>query len=251
MRLSLKQADQRIDSRGTNTQSKFINEFYLRNDGNHNIIRILLKDIDSIELHSVHTVKMTSKNGKPYPMAVDCLGPDCPFCNAAQNYKDEKFPLVSRVRDNIYLPVIVFYDEDDNVNAEYKVFVRSTNYLRQTLIPFAKRNDISKPVEIERQGRAGETRISYNLYEAKVDFDDIDISSSKSACYELASRSLEDLMNDFEVKTDDICGRNDSLIRTWTAEQMNMFLEDPSVYPSLHQEETTEVKPRTRNNHGF
>ena len=112
-------------------------------------------------------------------------------------------------------------------------------------------------VEVERNGAKGSPRTSYNLYEAKKDFDEKSVTDKSSELYELATKSIDDLKDDFEVKADDICGRTDSLIRTWTAEQVEMFLENPSVYPSLggNKEEETkeeEVKPRNRrSNHGF
>jgi len=256
MRMTLNEAQTRAENR---SNFNFINEFFLKNDGESNIVRFLFNDPNDIEVHAVHMIRMTSKGGQSYLIQVDCLGDNCPLCKEAVNHTDEKMPLVSRARDNIYLPLIAAYDVDGSVKPQYKVFTRSTNYYKNTLAPFIKRNDLNNMVEIERAGKKGDTRVSYNLYEAKKDFDEKSVTDKSSELYELATKSIDDLKSDFEVKADDICGRTDSLIRTWTAEQVEMFLENPSVYPSLgsnkeEKEETKEeeVKPRNRrSNHGF
>lgn len=257
MRMTLNEAQTRAENR---SNFNFINEFFLKNDGESNIVRFLFNDPNDIEVHAVHMIRMTSKGGQSYLIQVDCLGDNCPLCKEAVNHTDEKMPLVSRARDNIYLPLIAAYDVDGSVKPQYKVFVRTTNYYKNTLAPFIKRNDLNNMVEIERQGERSNPRVSYNLYEAKKDFDEKNVTDKDSELYELATKSIDDLKADFEVKADDICGRTDSLIRTWTAEQVEMFLENPSVYPSLGgnkeeaKEETKEeeVKPRSRrSNHGF
>lgn len=256
MRMTLDEANTRAENRSS---FNFINEFFLKNDGESNIVRFLFNEPNDIEVHAVHMVRMTSKSGQSYLIQVDCLGDNCPLCKEAVNHTDEKMPLVSRVRDNIYLPLIAAYDVDGSVKPQYKVFVRTTNYYKNTLAPFIKRNDLNDMVEIERNGAKGSPRTSYNLYEAKKDFDEKSVKDKASALYELATKSIDDLKADFDVKPDDICGRTDSLIRTWTPEQVEMFLENPSAYPSLggdkKEEETKEeeVKPRNRRaaNHGF
>lgn len=256
MRLSLEQAESRKPERNTNF--KYINEFYLKSEGESNIVRFLFDDPTNIEIHGVHIIRLTTKNGKQIPIAVDCLGDNCPLCKEAQNHTAEKFPLVSRVRDNIYMPLIAMYDNNGEVKPSYRVFVRGINYYKDTLAPFAKRNELTEAVEIERTGQGVGTR--YNLYNARKDLDGNAITDTEFGV--ILNKSLEELKADFEVQEDDICGRADSLIRTWTAEQIEMFLADPSKYPSLNsnteenteekKEEAEEVKPRRRSsNHGF
>ncbi len=45
------------------------------------------------------------------------------------------------------------------------------------------------------------------------------------------------------------------MIRTWTPEMVEIFLENPSVYPNINnitEDEKEEVQPRNRrSNHGF
>lgn len=260
MRLTINQAEERAESR--ENRNGFINQFYLLDDGDTAIVKFLLNDVSDIEVHSVHMVRMTSKNGKSYPVQVDCLGDNCPLCREAQYHKEEKFPLVSRVRDNIYIPLIRCYNDKEEFDPVYEVFVRSTNYYRSTLVGYNKRNDISKLIEIERQGKRGDTRVTYALYEAHKDADGKDVTTKDSKLFEIATKSVEELKKDFEVGADDICGRGDSIVRFWTPEQVEMFLENPSVYPSINKEnkdmteETQEpqkeaVKPRRKSNHGF
>lgn len=252
MRITLDEANTRAENR---SNFNFINEFFLKNDGESNIVRFLFNDPNDIEVHAVHMVRMTSKNGQSYLIQVDCLGDNCPLCKEALNHTDEKMPLVSKVRDNIYLPLIVAYDYEKLCNPQYKVFVRSTNYYKNTLAPFIKRNDLNEMVEIERNGAKGSPRTTYNLYAAKKDFHEKPVNDKSSELYVLATKSIDELKEDFEVRSDDICGRTDSMIRTWTPEMVEIFLENPSVYPNINnitEDEKEEVQPRNRrSNHGF
>ena len=87
MRMTLNEAQTRAENR---SNFNFINEFFLKNDGESNIVRFLFNDPNDIEVHAVHMIRMTSKGGQSYFIQVDCLGDNCPLCKEAVNHTDEK-----------------------------------------------------------------------------------------------------------------------------------------------------------------
>jgi len=239
-RLSLEEANERLDNQKS---FGYINQFYLTDDKEHTIVRFLLKDVSDIEVYSIHQVKMTSKNGSEYVVHVSCHGDNCPLCKEAMKYDKQKFPLVSKARDNIYIPLIRFYDKDGKLDPAYQVFVRSTRFYRDTLAGYAARYNVDGYTEVERVGKG--TKTAYNLYSVVKDFDGKALDDSIS---------IEQLKEDFEVRKDDIFGRSDSLIKDWTSEQFEQFLET-GTYPKgdlQDNDEEEEVKPRNRSSkHGF
>lgn len=237
-RISLNEANERLNNQST---GNYINTFYLKNDKDHTIVRMLLDDVTNIEVHSVHEVKMTSKNGNEYRVQVDCHGNNCPLCKEALQYEGQKFPLVRKARDMVYIPLIRLYNKDGNYEPTYEILCRSTRWYRDELAGYAARYDISGYVEVEKTGTGLKT--TYKLYEARKDFDGKPFSNPQP---------IEKLKEDFEIKDDDICGRKDSLIKTWSSEDFEEFLET-GTYPKGNTEpEEEEIKPRTRSsNRGF
>lgn len=232
-RLNLNEAESRLDNQ--TQRGNYINQFWLKNDKDHTIVQMLLKDISEIEVHSVHEVKMTSKNGKEYRVQVDCLGDNCPMCKEALKHKNEKFPLVRQARDMVYIPLIRYYNANGEYEPSYEIFNRSTRWYRDELAGYAARYDVDGYTEIQKSGSGIST--TYKLYEARKDFDGNKLDKPKS---------IEELKEDFEVKDDDICGRRDSLIKSWTAEEFAEFLETGTYPKGNSDEEEEEVKPRTR-----
>lgn len=236
-RLSLQDAEERLDNQ---QKGNYINTFYLKNDKDHTIVQMLLDDVADIEVHSVHEVKMTSKNGNDYRVQVDCLGDNCPLCKEALKHENQKFPLVRKARDMVYIPLIRLYNEDGQYEPVYEIFSRSTRWYRDELAGYAARYDINGYIEIEKTGTGMKT--TYKLYEARKGLDGNALDKPKS---------IAELKEDFDVKDDDICGRKDSLIKTWNKEDFEEFLET-GTYPKGNTEEEEEVKPRSRSsNRGF
>lgn len=237
-RISINEANERLNNQST---GNYINTFYLKNDKDHTIVRMLLDDVTNIEVHSVHEVKMTSKNGNEYRVQVDCHGNNCPLCKEALKHEGQKFPLVRKARDMVYIPLIRLYNKDGNYEPTYEILCRSTRWYRDELAGYAARYDISGYTEIQKTGTGMST--TYKLYEARKDFDGKPLSNPKP---------ISELKEDFEIKNDDICGRKDSLIKTWNAEEFEEFLET-GTYPKGNTEpEEEEIKPRTRSsNRGF
>lgn len=238
-RITLAEMNDRLDNQ---QKGNYINQFYLRNDKDHTIVQMLLDDVANIEVHSVHEVRMTSKGGKDYRIMVDCLGDNCPMCKEALKHEGQKFPLVRKARDMIYIPLIRLYNDNGEYEPVYEVFSRSTRWYRDELAGYAARYNINGYVEVEKTGTGMKT--TYKLYEARKDFDGNPLDNPKS---------IAELKEDFEIKDDDICGRRDSLIKTWTADEFAEFLET-GTYPKGNTESTNEedVKPRSRSsNRGF
>lgn len=243
--MSLSEMNERLDNQQTGSFN-YINQFYLKNDKDRNFVRILLHDASDIEVYSVHNVKMTSKNGKEYVVQVNCLGDNCPMCREALKHANQKFPLVSKARDNVYIPLVALYDHTGKLEPSYMIFNRSTRWYRDVFAGFSARYSIDGVCEIERVGSGIKT--TYNIYEARKDpngkpFDNL--------------RSIEELKEDFEVKSDDIFGRRDSLIKNWSVDDFEEFLET-GTYPkgnvdtTSDDEEEEDVRPRSRSsNHGF
>lgn len=247
-RMTLEDADKRLKERDTSSGG-FVNTFYLKNDKDTNIVKFLLDDVKDIEVYSVHEVKMTSKNGVPYRVQVNCLGDGCPLCKEAQKYKDQMFPLVSRAKDNIYLPVIKLYDNDGNKNPEFAVWVRSTKFYRDSFSAVVSRYGLKDCYEIERRGAKGEKQVAYNMFPITNGKD------NKGDDIPFAGIDVEKLKEDFDVTDTTICGARNSLIRSWSAEDFAEFLETGS-YPkgssSSSSEDDGEVVPRSRSSkHGF
>lgn len=250
-RISFEEMNARLDKRTKNdnthtenTTRKFLNKVQLKENKAHTIVRMLVDKPEDIEIYSTHTVRMTRKNGKTYPVEVSCLGDGCPLCEAAKKFASDPFPqMVTRVNDSFYAPVISLYNYKGEREDNYELFSRSTNYYRTNLMGFMTRYGIDNYIEIERVNGATPAQTQWNLFEARKDFEGNALDTSES----VASLRVK-----FNVQNDDIFGRADSYIKNWTAEQMNQYLET-GEYPSNKKETPQEVvTPRARSvNHGF
>ena len=243
-RLSIAEMDKNISEQGSYQASdyKFIPTLYLK-DKQSAFVKILLKNIEDVEVHSVHKVRMTSKKGKEYSIDVDCLGKGCPLCQHVNaQTTQEKFPLVTKARDMVYVPLVQVFDADGNPSLDYKILSRSSRWYRNTMCEAESRYGLDEVLEIQRSGQGVDT--TYGIYSVK--------KGPKGA--ELPKLDIDKLKADLDIADDDISGRKDSLIKTWDADQMEEYLETKQ-YPTDHQEaaeEEEEVKPRTRtSNYGF
>lgn len=249
-RISFEEMNARLDKRNKKettieqTPRKYLNRVALKKNKDHTIVRFLVDKPEDIEIYSTHTVRMTSKNGKSYPMEVSCLGDGCPLCEAAKKFANDPFPqMVTRVNDSFYVPVVNLYNYKGEREDRYELFSRSTNYYRTNLMGFMTRYGIDNHIEIERVNGATAAQTQWNLFEARKDFEGNALDTSES---------VASLQAKFDVQNDDVYGRSDSFIKNWTAEQMNQYLET-GEYPSSKKEATQEVvTPRARSvNHGF
>lgn len=243
-RLSFNEAEARINNSGNGQQGNYTQTLYLK-DKESAFVLSLLKDVTDVEVHSVHKVKFTSKNGKDYMIDVDCLGKGCPLCKEATKYQGEKFPAVTKARDMVYVPVVRLYNYEGEFEPSYCVISRSTKWYRNTYVEAATRFDMDKPLEIIRSGKGVDT--TWSIYPAgKVNGEKIpDVNANQ-------------LIEDLEIDVDSsISGTPTSVVRTWDADQMEMYIET-GQWPNLNnnsdeaeEEEEEQVKPRGNNKYGF
>ena len=235
MRISLSEALERTNQQ--DTPKNYIKQFMLKED-EATFLRFLVDDINDINVCTAHKVRMTSKAGKQYSVMVDCIGKDCPLCKEAPNHVAEAYPqipLVTKAKDIVTIPLINF----NNGAPEYQILAWSVFIFKKINPMLSRIKPLSSTIEIQRTGKAVET--NYFAYPA----DDKP---------ELAG-TVDELKKKFDVKDDDATGRFDSLIREWTASQMEEYLTT-GTYP--HSATATTAKPSEdveapvrRTNYGF
>lgn len=133
--------------------------FTLKNDGDVARVRFMYTGIDDVDGYAVHEVEIDGK--KRY---VNCIRnyndpvDKCPFCKAKM-YQ----------RAKLFIPL---YDVDDG---RVKLWERGKKYFSKITSLCARYPDlVSHVFEIERNGKAGSTQTTYEIYE--VDHDDTKLS---------------------------------------------------------------------------
>lgn len=133
--------------------------FTLKNDGDVARVRFMYSGIDDVDGYAVHEVEIDGK--KRY---VNCIRnyndpvDKCPFCKAKM-YQ----------RAKLFIPL---YDVDDG---RVKLWERGKKYFSKITSLCARYPDlVSHVFEIERNGKAGSTQTTYEIYE--VDHDDTKLS---------------------------------------------------------------------------
>ena len=243
MRISLSEALEKTNQQniGNNQPRKFINQFFIKGNAS-TFLRFLVNDISEVSAYSTHRVRMVSKAGKQYPIFVGCIGKDCPLCKEAPNHVGEAYPtvpLVTKAKDIVTIPLVNY----NNGQPEYQILAWSTFMFKKINPMLSRINPLSSTIEMQRTGSGLET--NYFTYPA-------------DTRPELAG-TVEELKQKFEVKEDDIFGRPDSLIRDWSATQMEEYLTTDN-YPHGSASETpntqisepvAEQQPVRRTNYGF
>lgn len=235
----------------SNFSGKYVNKFIMKGDGAQTFVKFLIEDLNDVEVYSVHQVRMKSKNGKDYAVSVDCLGSNCPLCREAPNHINEKYPMipmVTKAKHNVTIPLINAFSGEDGKTPAYEVLMWSTWMYKKIQPMLARIRPITQPIELLRTGTSTDT--SYSAFGADPDADEV----------KALSGTVEELKTKFDVKDDDIYGRNDSLIKAWTAEQMEEYIST-GTYPSNSGsqadganepvEEAQPVTRRTATKHGF
>lgn len=242
MRISLSEALERTNQQENNNgQRKFVNQFFLKGNNASTFLRFLVDGMSEVNAYSTHRVRMVSKAGKQYAIFVGCIGRDCPLCKEAPNHVGETYPtvpLVTKAKDIVTIPLI----NSNNGNPEYQVLAWSTFMFKKINPMLSRIKPLSSVIEMQRAGSGLDT--NYFTYQA----DDRP---------ELAG-SIAELKQKFEVKDDDIFGRSDSLIKDWTASQMEEYLSTGSYphsgvaeAPAPLQNAVPEQQPVRRTNYGF
>lgn len=130
--------------------------FSLKNDKDVATVRFMYNTIDDVEGYSVHEIEVDGK--KRY---VNCLREynqpldDCPLCAA-------KFRVIARL-------FVILYDVESE---EVKIWDRGKTFFSKLSSLCARYNPlVSTPFEIERNGKKGDTKTTYETY--ALDTDDV------------------------------------------------------------------------------
>ena len=193
------------------------NYFSLKDDGDVATVRFLFDTLDDIPIR-VHDIKI----GDTY-RTVECLRSyddpvsKCPLC-AAKNQPKVK----------LYMPLVEYVDDEE---IGTKIWQRPQSFSTKIGSQFARyKNFSSHFFEIERHGRAGDQKTTYELFEVNKD--------DKSA-------------DDYEVPN-----ALGTLVMQKTAEEMDYFLDngdfpqssdDEPRHESRRSERVTRRTPANRN----
>ena len=209
----------------------YVKSFYIKRSGTSEFVKFLETDINKMEIRSVHNVAMTSpKTGKTYYTLVDSLETSDILVKESM----KKGSAVGKVRDMVFIPLIKLYNSEGEFEPSYEVLARSVAWMANNLVGFEARYGLEGVIEVERTGTG--TSTNYTLYDARKGMNGKDLPELPS---------IEQLKADFEVKDDDIVGRNTSLVKTWDEEMCERFIETGSPY--VQKEEEKEEAPRRRN----
>jgi hypothetical protein len=204
------------------------------------VIQLLVNDVSEIPVVRTHLIQMYSKQGKPYFVEVSCLGEGCPFCEAKAQDVDNQNSAVSFAHDRLIIPLVVL-ERNGKSEMTYALFTRSVNFYTNSISPYGARFNLAEPIEVSRSGQG--TSTTYTL------FPPVDPSKYDTG------KTIEELKADLEVLDDDAVGRLDSIVKTWTAEQMDFYLntkQNPTkANMSAKKEEAPQQVTRRSNHHGF
>ena len=247
MRISLGDAVRRAETaeamaNGQGTNFKNLNNFFLK-DKEKAVVKFLLNDISEVPVVRTHMVQLFSKAGKAYYVEVSCRADegDCPFCEAKSQDVDNENKAVTFAHDRLVIPLVVL-ERNGESELTYALFTRSVNFYTNSITPYAARFNVLEPIELSRSGSG--TATTYNM------FPPIDVEKYK------LDKSLDELKADLEVADDDIIGRFDSIIKTWTPEQMDFYLNTRQNPTKANMQAKKEEAPQTvtrrsANHHGF
>ena len=159
--------------------------FALKNDKDLATVRFMYETIDDIEGFAVHEVEVDGKKRyvnclREYNQPVD----DCPLCAAK-----------SRVIAKLF---IILYDVESE---EIKIWDRGKTFFSKLSSLCARYNPlVSTPFEIERNGKKGDTKTTYETY--ALDTDDITLEDLPEAPELLGTLILDKSFEELEFFLD-------------------------------------------------
>lgn len=238
MRISLSDAIKKQEARearanGQTTEFKNLNNFYLK-DREKAVVKLLIETPEDIPVVRTHLIQLYSKQGRPYFVEVNCLGDGCPLCESKAKDVDNQNNAVSFAHDRLIIPLVVL-ERNGQKELTYALFTRSINFYTNSLSPYGARFDLTQPIEMQRSGQG--TATTYNMFPA-VNPEEYD-----------TGKTLEELKADLGVASDDATGRVDSIVKTWTAEQMDFYLntkQNPTKANMSAQKEESAPQQVTR-----
>ena len=251
MRLNLEQVNQSIERQNSGGFKDFrrIKNFSLSDDRDGAHVRFLFESATEASFFRTHVVSLNTAGGKRYSIDVDCIagnGQQCPLCREAIKYKGMYPKPVDIAKDSIYMPVVVL-DKKTSAGVEklneLQVWKRGVKFYKTDLSPHASRNGnlFSNVTELERIGKRGSQDTAYRAYSSNSDYDGNPY---------IAPKSLDEVKADVEYTDDILYGSEDSLIKSWTAEQMEEAIatgQYPRGNATTTEQPAQEEAPQPRN----
>lgn len=255
MRLTVEQVEQSIErqNNGNNDYRKCKN-FSLADDGDGAHVRFLFENAADAYFFRTHSVTLSTASSKQFNVDVDCIagnGVTCPLCKEALKYKGVFPRPVDIAKDSMYMPMLVI-DKKSSGNIEVlnelQVWKRGVKFYKTDLNPHASRNGnlYENVTELSRVGRKGEQTTQYRSYSSKSDFNGNPFQGVKP---------LQEMKADLGFTNDLLFGADDSLIKSWTADQMEEALTT-GRFPKVNNMKEVQEAPQPRNrvasvNYGF
>ena len=247
MRVSLQDAVKRVEQKearanGQGTEFKNV-PFFKLEDKQTATIKFLFDDPSAIPVVRTHMIQMYSKKGTPYYTEVSCIADSgsCPFCEAKSADVNNEDSTLSFAHDRMVLPLVVL-ERGGKKELSYELFIRPISFYTGVISPYSARFSLLEPIEITRNGTKANT--TYSMFPA-MNADEFKID-----------KTLDELKADLNFDETDIIGRYDSFIKTWTAEQMDFYLntkQNPTKanMSAKKEEAPQQVTRRSANHHGF
>lgn len=249
MRLNLEQVNQSIERQNSGNNYKDfrrIKNFSLSDDRDGAHVRFLFENATDASFFRTHVVSLNTAGGKRYTIDVDCIagnGQQCPLCREAIKYKGMYPKPVDTAKDSIYMPVVVL-DKKTSAGVEklneLQVWKRGVKFYKTDLSPHASRNGnlFSNVTELERIGKKGSQDTAYRAYSSNSDYDGNPYPAPKS---------LDEAKAEVEYTDDILYGSEDSLIKSWTAEQMEEAIATGQYPRTTTEQPAQEEAPQPRN----
>lgn len=248
MRLNLEQVNQSIERQNSGNFKDFrrIKNFSLSDDRDGAHVRFLFENATDASFFRTHIVTLNTAGGKRYSIDVDCIagnGQQCPLCREAIKYKGMYPKPVDSAKDSIYMPVVVL-DKKTSAGVEklneLQVWKRGVKFYKTDLSPHASRNGnlFSNVTELERIGKRGSQDTAYRAYSSNSDYDGNPYPAPKS---------LDDAKAEVGYTDDILYGSEDSLIKSWTAEQMEEAIATGQYPRTTTEQPAQEEAPQPRN----
>lgn len=128
----------------------------LQNDGDNTLVQFLFKDLDDLDVFSVHEVMVTGNDGNSVRRYVDCKREYndplnvCPLCESGNQPK----PLI----------ILSLYDHKDN---KVKIWQRGKTFIKTLEAFLTQYPDLTKVVfRLVRNGAKGDQKTTYTLIPA-------------------------------------------------------------------------------------
>ena len=252
MRLNLEQVNQSIERQnngGNFKDFRRIKNFSLADDRDGAHVRFLFENATDASFFRTHIVTLNTAGGKRFSVDVDCIagnGQQCPLCRESIKYKGMYPKPVDSAKDSIYMPLLVI-DKKTNAGVEklneLQVWKRGVKFYKTDLSPHASRNGnlFSNITELERIGARGSQDTAYRAYSSNSDYDGNPYPAPKS---------LDEVKAELGYTDDVLYGADDSLIKTWTADQMEEAIKTgqfPKGNATTTEQPAQEEAPQPRN----